>query len=66
MNFDRGAGAFKCSGRAVDIMLQHMGRRDPHDLELSRMPGRMRPRFKRFLKNLVVRLPELRRDPNQT
>jgi hypothetical protein len=66
MNFDRGAGAFKCSGRAVDFIFYYRVLRDPHDLELSRMPGRMRPRVKRFLTNLVVRLPELRRDPNQT
>lgn len=65
MNFDRGAGAFKCAGNAVQIMLQYTNRRDPADLELSRMPPHWRMKFKRFLKNLTVRLPEIRRDPNQ-
>ena len=63
MNFDRASGAFKQSGRAVDVLLTYMQRRDPRDLELARMAPKLRVRMKRFLKNLSVKLV-FSRDPN--
>ena len=63
MNIDRASGAFKQSGRAVDVLLTYMQRRDPRDLELSRMAPKLRVRMKRFLKNLSVKLM-FSRDPN--
>ena len=56
MNFDRGAGAFKQSGNIIAISLNFIGRRDPRDLQLSRMPPRERLRYTRFIKGLIVNL----------
>lgn len=63
MNFDRASGAFKQSGRAVDVLLTYMQWRDPRDLEPARMAPKLRVRMKRFLKNLSVKLV-FSRDPN--
>lgn len=56
MNFDRAAGAFKQSGNAIDILLKLIGRNDPRELDLSRMPPREKLKVTRFLKNLTITL----------
>ena len=63
MNLDRGAGAFKMSGSSIEVLKAYLGRRDPRDLELARMPPRFQVKTKRFLKNLTVAL-KFARDPN--
>lgn len=56
MNFDRGVGTFKQSGNVINILLEFVGRRDPRDLELSRMPPAFAAKVKKFLKGFMVRL----------
>ena len=64
MNFDRGVGTFKQSGNVIGVLLSFVGRNDPRDLELSRMPPAIAAKVKKFLKGCVIKLA-LGRDPTK-
>lgn len=63
LNFDTAAGCFKQSGSLITAALKFLGRRDPRDLVLSRMPPREKTKVSRFIKNSQVKL-SVSRDPN--
>jgi len=65
MNFDRGVGTFRQHGNVISVLLDFIGRRDPRDLELSRMPPAVAAKVKKFLKGFTVKL-SIGRDKTKT
>jgi hypothetical protein len=65
MNFDRGVGTFRQHGNVINVLLDFTGRRDPRDLEISRMPRDYAAKVKKFLKGFTVKLA-LGRDKTKT